>query len=258
MSAVRLTGPAGTLALDDGARDGIPVVLAHSLAGTTAHWSRQLEHLRTERRAVAVDFRGHGASDPSSSGTYTLAGLADDLGAAVDHLEFGKFALVGHSMGAGVALSYVAAHPQRIAALLLLDPIGDGTQIPAAEATAFLEGLSANYESVIQGYWSQIAGPDPAVKQRLLADLRATPREAVVQLFRAVLQFDPGPLLSAYQGPIMSIVTPQNDQPFSLHRLGAGFPHKVISGTGHWIQLDRPELINQLLDEFLEQGLSQR
>ena len=50
----------------------------------------------------------------------------------------------------------------------------------------------------------------------------------------------------------LSIVTPHNDMPFSLHRLGKGFPHRVVEGTGHWIQLDKPEEINRILDEFLE------
>jgi pimeloyl-ACP methyl ester carboxylesterase len=40
--------------------------------------------------------------------------------------------------------------------------------------------------------------------------------------------------------------------PFSLHRLNRGFPHVVVEGTGHWIQLDKPEVVNQLLDEFLK------
>jgi pimeloyl-ACP methyl ester carboxylesterase len=48
-------------------------------------------------------------------------------------------------------------------------------------------------------------------------------------------------------------VTPYNDQPFSLHRLGRGFPHRVVQGTGHWIQLDQPDEFNAILDEFLEQ-----
>jgi pimeloyl-ACP methyl ester carboxylesterase len=66
------------------------------------------------------------------------------------------------------------------------------------------------------------------------------------------MRFDPDPALARYQGPMLSVVTPYNDQPFSLHRLGKGFPHQVVSGTGHWIQLDRPDELNRQLDEFLE------
>jgi pimeloyl-ACP methyl ester carboxylesterase len=75
----------------------------------------------------------------------------------------------------------------------------------------------------------------------------------VEQLFGEVMQFDPRPSLAGYRGPILSVVTPHNDEPFSLHRVGKGFPHRVVTDTGHWIQLDKPDVVNQLLDEFLTQ-----
>jgi pimeloyl-ACP methyl ester carboxylesterase len=85
----------------------------------------------------------------------------------------------------------------------------------------------------------------------LLDDLRATPKETVIQGLRGVMQFDPDPGLERYSGPKLSIITPHNDMPFSLHRLGKGFPHRVVTGTGHWIQLNKPDELNRLLDEFL-------
>jgi pimeloyl-ACP methyl ester carboxylesterase len=253
----RVTGPAGALAVDDGGHRGerggaLPVVFVHSLAGNLSQWAKQLEHLRPTRRAVAFDFRGHGQSERPKDGDYSITGMADDIAAVADTLGLARFVLVGHSMGGGVALTYAGAHPERVAGLLLVDPIGDGKQIPAAETKSLLAKLDSNYDTTIREYWAGIAGPDSAVRERLLADLRATPRETVVPAFRDVLQFDPDPALARFQGPLLSIVTPYNDQPFSLHRLGRGFPHRVVQGTGHWIQLDKPEEFNHLLDEFLE------
>lgn len=247
-----MSGPTGALALDDGGSGGLPVVLIHSLAGNSTHWSKQLEHLRRTRRAVALDLRGHGRSEQPRNGDYTIAGMTGDVATVADSLGLDKFVLVGHSMGGGVALAYAGAHPDRVAGLLLVDPIGDGKQIPPAEAKAYLAGFESSYDSTSQGYWASIAGPDSATRRRLLADLKATPREAVVQGLRDVMQFDPHPALARYQGPRLSIVTPNNNMPSSLHRLGKGFPHRMVEGTGHWIQLDKPEEFNRLLDEFLE------
>lgn len=238
--------------MDDVGRGGLPVVLVHSLAGSSAHWSGTLERLRPTRRVIALDLRGHGRSEPPKNGDYSMAGMAGDVETVVDMLDIRKFILVGHSMGGGVALTYAGDHPDRIAGLLLLDPIGDGSQIPADEAKTFLEALDTNYESTIQEYWRQIAGPDSTVRERLLSDLRATPREAVVRVLQEVMRFDPGPALARYRGPILSVVTPSNDASFSLHRLRNGFPYHIVQGTGHWIQLDKPEEFNRLLDNFLE------
>jgi len=246
-----VSGPVAALWVSDGGRGGVPVVFVHSLAGDSNHWSAQLEHLRPSRRAVALDLRGHGRSEPPRNGDYSIAGMAGDIKAVVDTLSLGRFVLVGHSLGGGVALVYAGAHPERIAALLLVDPIGDGKQISSEEARPLLAGLDSNYDTAIGEYWTGIAGPDNTVRERLLADLQATPRETVVPSFREVLQFDPDPSLARYRGPMLSIVTPSNDQPFSLHRLGQGFPHRVVQGTGHWIQLDKPDEFNRMLDEFL-------
>lgn len=247
-----VAGPAGLLAVDDGGRGGLPVVFAHSTAGSSAHWAHQLTHLRPTRRAVAFDLRGHGRSESPSDDDYSISSMAADVHAVVDALRIPRFVLVGHSLGGGVALTYAGAHPDRIAGLLLLDPIGDGTQFPSAEVQDFLSKLESDYTGMIQGYWDQIAGPDSSIRERLRADLRATPRETVVEAFRAVMQFDPHPVLGRYRGPTLSIVTPHNNEPFSLHRLGQGFPHRIVQGTGHWIQLDKPDVMNEILDEFLE------
>jgi pimeloyl-ACP methyl ester carboxylesterase len=165
--------------------------------------------------------------------------------------------LVGHSMGGGAALVYAGAHPDRVAGLLLVDPIGDAKQIDSAEAKAFVARFETNYDSASRAYWTEIAGPDSTVRNRLLADLRATSREIVVPVLRSVMRFDPHPALARYQGPKLSVVTPYNTQAFSLHRLEQGFPHRVVTGTGHWIQLDRPDEFNQILDEFLDRKREQ-
>ncbi len=256
MSTTRVAGPAGTLAVNDGGKGGLPVVLVHSLAGNSSHWSEQLQHLRQSRRAVALDLRGHGQSDQPKNGDYSIAGIAGDIAAVVDRLGLARFVLVGHSMGGGAALTYAGHNPKRVAGLVLLDPIGDGKQIPPAEAKSYLGGFETNYDSTSREYWTTVAGPDSTIRKRLLADLEATPQVAVVEVLRDLMQFDPDGALARYTGPKLSIVTPHNDMPSSLHRLGKGFPHRMVEGTGHWIQLDKPEEINRLLDEFLEKSVS--
>jgi pimeloyl-ACP methyl ester carboxylesterase len=253
MSIRRVAGPAGTLALDDGGRDGVPVLFTHSLAGNATHWSAQLGHLRARRRAVALDLRGHGASEVPRDGDYAIESIARDIAAAADALGLERFVLVGHSMGAGVAMAYAGMHPERVERLMLVDSIGDGTQLPAAEMEPFLAALqSPSYQAAIEGYWATISGPDPAIAARLLRDLRATARDTVVGVLKAVAAFDPKPALAGYRGPALAVITPSNNYPFSMHRVGAGMPHRVVEGTGHWLQLDKPEEFSRILERFLE------
>jgi len=249
----RIAGPTGKLGVDDGGT-GPAVVFLHSLAGNTGQWAAQLEHVRETRRGVAVDLRGHGRSEPPADGQFRIEAQALDVEAVVDALGLDRFALVGHSFGAGVALEYAAARPDRLTHLVLADPIGDGSQTPDAEIRPFLEALdSPAYTETIEGYWSSIAGSDGVVLERLLADLRATPRDTVVRGLHAVMAYDPKPALGRLRTPALAVITPSNDFPYSMHKLGSGLPHRVIEGTGHWLQIDRPAEFNRILDRFLEQ-----
>jgi pimeloyl-ACP methyl ester carboxylesterase len=255
MSARTVAGPAGSLQVDDGGRGAPAVLFVHSLAGNIGQWSAALAHCRGTRRAVAFDLRGHGRSaGPSGNDAFALEALAGDVAAVADACGLERFVLVGHSLGGGVALAYAGMHPARVERLLLLDPVGDGTRLPADEVQAFLDRLDSDaYTITIESYWQTIGGPDPAVRERLLRDLRDTPRATVVAGLRASMRFDPAPALSRYRGPTLAVVTPANDAPFSLHQVGK-LPHRVIEGTGHWIQLDRPAEFARILDGFVAGG----
>src|SRR5689334_19254193 len=72
-------GPSGKLRVEDGGEGGVPVMFVHGLAGSRAVWTAQLLHLRTTRRALALDLHGCGESEPSPSGEYSMASFAADV-----------------------------------------------------------------------------------------------------------------------------------------------------------------------------------
>ena len=252
-SEARIPGPSGAIGVDDGGAGGLPVVFVHSLAGTGSQWNAQLLHLRLYRRAVAIDLMGHGRSDPPRGGDYSLDSLAGGVAATVDALRLGRVFVVGHSMGGGVALAYAAAHPERVAGLLLVDPIDDPSRRTEDVMTPFLEKLqSPEYEATIEAYWRQILeGANEDVMARVLGDLKRTPSTTVVESLKAMEKFDAAAEFARYRGPALSIVTRFNDVPSSLHKVVPGLRHTVISGTSHWIQMDRPEEFNRVMDEFI-------
>ena len=137
--------------------------------------------------------------------------MAGDIAAAADALGLDRFVLVGHSMGGGVALTYAGVHPDRVAGLLLVDPIGDGKQIPAAESESFLEWIESDYPTMIRQYWTSIAGPNSAVRERLLADSARRREGDRLQVAAECDAVRSRPPAGTVPGPIMSVVTPQND-----------------------------------------------
>jgi non-heme chloroperoxidase len=100
---------------------GTPIVLVASAWLSSRMWDRQLPHLASNGlRAIAYDRRGHGRSDWTWNG-YDYDRLADDLAALLTHLDLREVTLVGHSMGCGEAVRYLARHGAgRVARLALV------------------------------------------------------------------------------------------------------------------------------------------
>jgi pimeloyl-ACP methyl ester carboxylesterase/DNA-binding CsgD family transcriptional regulator len=81
----------------------------------SAHWC---EELARRHRYVAYDGRGCGLSDREVR-DLSLDVFVADLEAVVDGLGLGRFALLGMSMGAPVAVAYSAKHPERVSRLVI-------------------------------------------------------------------------------------------------------------------------------------------
>lgn len=247
-----------SLFIDDGGAGEPAVLFLHGLGGNASQWAAQLEHLRRKRRTLAVDLRGHGRTPLPGDGAFTIEVMAADVRNLEESLRLRRIVLAGHSAGASVAIALADLDPERVSGLLLIDPAGDDRQVPPEEVTSFLAALEADYGSAIEDYWQELLGPsDRTVRDQVIADLRATPREAVIGVFRAILTFDPITPLRRYTGPKLSVITPLNDAPFSLHRLMPDLPRWRIADTGHWPHLDRPGEINGIIDSFLEQVMQE-
>jgi len=103
--------------LDEG--EGDPIVLVHGFASTAAvnwvhpGWVATLT--KANRRVIALDNRGHGAStklyDPAA---YHSAIMAEDVRALLDHLGLGSADVMGYSMGARISAFLALAHPGRL------------------------------------------------------------------------------------------------------------------------------------------------
>jgi len=244
-----MTGPAGRLHVNDGGSGGVPVVFVHSFAGSSQQWRAQLDHLRPERRALAIDLRGHGQSEAPAAGGYSVDALADDIGAVVDELKLDRFVLVGHSMGGAAATAYVAKHPNRVAGLVL---VGTPGKSPPEMAEKVLSSMKAEYDKVNEEYWkSLLTGAKPEVESQVRADIKRVPKDIALAIIAAIFAHDPLPALRAYSGPTLIIDTTHGDGPQALHNQLPAISRNVITGTSHWPHMDKPEEFNRILDDFL-------
>jgi pimeloyl-ACP methyl ester carboxylesterase len=97
------------LVVRDSGGEGKPVVLVHGLGLGQRSWDRVAPRLSAEGlRVVTYDQRGHGGSDVA--GSYSPSAFDEDLVAVLEEVGLEKPILVGHSLGATIALYYAASH----------------------------------------------------------------------------------------------------------------------------------------------------
>ncbi|HEX7168138.1 MAG TPA: alpha/beta hydrolase [Acidimicrobiales bacterium] len=116
-----------------GPKDAPVVVAAHGITGNHLHFAFVARALASDHRVLAPDLRGRGNS-AAVGGPYGMAAHARDLLAVLDDAGADRAVLVGHSMGAFVAVAMAAAYPDRVARAVLVDgglPLG--TEVVAGE-----------------------------------------------------------------------------------------------------------------------------
>lgn len=253
--SVWIAGPAGNLYVRDGGKsEHVPIVFVHSLAGNGGQWALQLDHLRRRRRAVALDLRGHGESDPADDGDYSIAGLAADVEAVADQLGLRRFVLAGHSLGAVVAIEYASRRPERVAGLLLVDPNADMTGMPQDQKESFVGPIRQDPVGELTSHFRQlVVGGDADAARWVLEDLRLTHEDAIVKALESSMEHRIVEALGKYTGPKLAVISDMNNLPYSLHRKLPELTARLLTGTGHWLMMDRPEAFNRIADEFLDE-----
>jgi len=258
---------------------GRVLVLLHGLASNLTRWSEFVEHtsLTTRWDLIRVDLRGHG--DSPTRGRLSLELWCDDLAEILDREGHPRASLVGHSLGAQVALQFAARHPQRAAGLALMDPVfraalhGRSSYLARLApvfraAVALVRALNAIGLRRARLAPLDLRQLDEAARQALLAkdsaaafirryssplaDLRhfrtAHYLQELAELFR------PLPPLAAIRAPVLLLLSRgATFADLALTRLvGTGFPdaETVTIEAHHWPLTERPAEVRRAIEDW--------
>jgi 3-oxoadipate enol-lactonase len=259
--------------IDDGERiayevsgNGPPILALHGVLVGTSNWIHQM--LRLPRfRWIVPSLRGHGES--SAAGEHpTIEQAALDAVAVLDTEGVERAVVLGNSLGATVGLALALLRPERVRALVLVEPTvpalltdGGGDRLGAAARKARALLAEGRVDEALDLFLAPRIGSDwhEKVGRRRLAEWRhnivSTPA-----WFNAVDTFDPGPgPLDALDLPTL-LVYGAGTQPV-YRQLIEAVAEAVstanlieVPEAGHGSPVDNPDAFNALLIEFLNRN----
>lgn len=120
--------------VDWGNRDRPPLLLVHGGRDHCRNWDWVAEALRDEWHIIAPDLRGHGDSQWSTDGSYTLAGHVYDLAQLIHQQRLAPVTIIAHSLGGVIALRYAGIYPETVTRLVAIEGLGPPPAILAQRA----------------------------------------------------------------------------------------------------------------------------
>ncbi|MFN8414094.1 MAG: alpha/beta hydrolase [Anaerolineales bacterium] len=135
---------------------GDPVILVHGLAASLHDWDDLLPELASAGYAgYALDLLGHGESyKPEHRSEYTVESVYAHYEAWVDALDIHEpMTVVGHSLGGALSLMYAICHPERVRALVLVNPFYDIKQLSPVIQSPMLRGVLTAGFIDLTPYW---------------------------------------------------------------------------------------------------------
>ncbi len=241
----------------EGALGAPPLVLLHSL-GTDLHvWDEQAAVLARSFRVIRPDLRGHGLSG-ATPGDYSMALLAGDLAGLLDALKIERAHIGGISIGGMIAQSFAAAHPDRVASLILCDtamaiPPVSTWQERIAKVRA--EGIAAIADAVM-ARWVTTAFQDSPEAQGLRAMLLRTTADGYAGCAAAIRDADLARSTAGLRVPALVLVGDQDQSTpvASAEALRDAVPGAgliVIDGAPHISTVEKPGEVTDAMVRFL-------
>ena len=249
--------------------EGFPLVFTHGNMGFGQQFFLQTRIFRKKYRCILHDLRGCGLSDKPQSEVYDTTIHSSDLQTILQALGVKKAVHLGHSFGGPISLQYYFDYPDEVAGLAFFGSYSAGTQL------AITEGQVLQFYETIQGrqqvFQTFVTHEKFAKYNPYGADIEAMlqteackpPIYASKAICRGFSRLDFTERLSAVRVPTL-VVHGDTDKPVPFETSGKVLAEQIpdaglvmIKDTGHFPHMEKPELVNEAVWQWLEEKIAQ-
>ena len=232
-----------------------PMVFLHGWSCDRSYLNPQFQHFAAAHRVATVDLRGHGESsrpEPAPE-VYSVGTLADDVLAVSGAVGVERPIVVGHSLGALVALAS-AARDGAVRGAVMIDP----APVLNAAVKDFLGQAAEEVEHDDDGSWRRgfangwFLPTDTARREEIIQGMSALAPSIAAASLRAIADFDGAAALRAVDVPLLSIGSAApTDSPADLRDACPTITIGQTVGSGHFNHLEVPDQVNLMIERFL-------
>jgi len=257
---VRLANGVQLEIAEQGPRDGQPVVLLHGITDSRLSYEPMWHQLPKQWHTVAVSLRGHGDSDrPQPS---TVPDMAGDVALLAETLQLEPMVVVGHSMGAAVAMQLAIDRPDLVRALVGMGAFarfGDKADLRSYRDTEIEALRDPIPDRVAREFQvSTLAGSmDPAMLEMMVRESRKVPARVWRAAFDGLLADSFCAGLPMLKVPVLLIwgsadaFVPRADCD-TLRNVLPSAQLQVYEGVGHALHWEQPARVAGDLRRFVD------
>ncbi len=228
------------------------VILVHGWACDGNYWNQQVEALRAHYTVVIVNLAGHGGSGSNRS-DWSIANYAADVASVAAQLPNPHLVLVGHAMGATVALAATPLIGPRVAGIVAVDALRSVGEppLPASE----VERRVAPFKADFVGETRKLASSslfrrdaNAQLVQKVAYDMSLEPPAIGVASLESLMSLDLTTILPQIHVPVYAINS--DLVPTDAARIRKSLPAftlDVLDHSGHFLMLEDPARFNPLL-----------
>ncbi len=249
---------------------GTPIVFAHEFSGDLWSWEKQIQHFSRRHRCIAFNARGYPPSEvPTSLSRYSHKHAVDDVAVVMRHLKVSKAHIIGCSMGSRTTLDFGLTYPRMALSLTMIgigsggDPRNKAAFLRQAEARARLYeegGLAEVLKGLrVAANRIQLKRKNPRAFDDFCRRFMEHSAQGCANITRRVMV--PRPSLFSMEKPLRAMKVPSHvivgdEDPGAISsgifmkQVSPAVRLSVVPSTGHLVNLEEPDLMHRLTEDF--------